>query len=187
MSKNKDIIVVSGLPRSGTSMMMQMLRAGGITLITDEKRPADEHNPYGYFEFEKVKDLEQDNKWLNDHQGKAIKILFHLLKFLPGNLSYKIIFIQRDLNNVLNSQNKMLQGYGKPLQDKNIVNSIFEKASQEIEQWIKKQKNMQVLFINYADVLNKPDGNAEKLKTFLARGLNTKKMTTAVSPNVSPK
>ena len=187
MSKNKDIIIVSGLPRSGTSMMMQMLRAGGIDLITDEKRPVDEHNPYGYFEFEKVKSLEHDNKWLNDHQGKAIKVLFHLLKFLPENLSYKIIFIQRDLNNVLNSQNKMLQDYGKPLQENNMVKHIFEKALKEIEQWIKKQKNMQVLSINYADVINKPDGNADKLKTFLARRLDTKKMTTAISSNVSPK
>jgi len=181
MSQHKDIIIVSGLPRSGTSMMMQMLGAGGIDLVIDEKRPVDEHNSAGYFEFERVKSLQQDNSWLEDHQGKAIKILFHLLRFLPVNLSYRIIFMRRNVDDVLKSQNRMLQSYDKPTQDNILIKSLFDKALKEIEQWIMQQENMKGVFINYEDILNHPDNKVNKIETFLDRELNTEKMKSAVS------
>ena len=99
----KPIVVVSGLPRSGTSMMMQMLEAGGLEILTDGRRTADESNPHGYYELERVKTLEksEDTSWLTDARGKAVKIIAFLLRYLPENLNYKVIFVHRDMDEVL--------------------------------------------------------------------------------------
>ena len=105
MSNSRDFItVVSGLPRSGTSMMMQMLAAGGISPMTDEVRAADSDNPRGYYELEKVKHLRQDHTWLKDAVGKAVKIVHLLLMELPADRDYRVILMQRDLEEVLRSQ-----------------------------------------------------------------------------------
>jgi hypothetical protein len=98
------VIIVSGLPRSGTSLMMQMLDAGGIPIFTDNKRSADESNPKGYYEHEKVKTIRKDKKWLSDASGKAVKIISHLLYHLPGKYNYKIIFMLRELSEVVQEQ-----------------------------------------------------------------------------------
>ena len=182
MSKVEDIILVSGLPRSGTSMMMQMLQAGGIDIIIDEKRPADAHNPDGYFEFEKVKSLEQQNEWLGDHQGKAIKILFHLLKFLPVYLSYRIIFMLRSIDDVLVSQHKMLQDYGKPVQDKDKIKSIFENELRKTKEWLRNQKNMKVLFVNYNKTVRNNKEIVNSIENFLGCELDKQKMISVIKP-----
>ena len=106
----KPIVVVSGLPRSGTSMMMQMLEAGGLEILTDRIRSADESNPQGYYELERVKDLDKggDPSWLEDARGKTVKIIAFLLRYLPENLNYRIIFMQRDLEEIVASQANML-------------------------------------------------------------------------------
>jgi hypothetical protein len=109
-----DIILVSGLPRSGTSMMMQMLEAGGIELIVDHIRKADENNLRGYYELEKIKQLNKDSSWLENAYGKAIKVVSMLLYQLPMNKKYKIIFMTRKMDEVLASQNKMLKSRGQP-------------------------------------------------------------------------
>ena len=104
------IVVVSGLPRSGTSMVMKMLEAGGLAVLTDGLRTADEDNPKGYYEVERVKDLarEADKGWLGEARGKAVKVISYLLKSLPPTFNYKVVFIRRDLEEVLASQRKML-------------------------------------------------------------------------------
>ena len=109
------IVVVSGLPRSGTSMAMKMLEAAGLSMVVDGLREADEDNPKGYFELERVKDLanETDWSWLDSARGKAIKIISYLLKELPDTHNYKVIFMRRDLNEVLASQAKMLDRRGE--------------------------------------------------------------------------
>src|SRR5512136_2813877 len=109
------VVVVSGLPRSGTSMLMKMLEAGGLTLVTDGQRTADEDNPKGYYEVERVKDLanETDRAWLNAARGKGIKVISYLLKSLPADLNYKVLFIRRDLDEILASQKKMLARRGE--------------------------------------------------------------------------
>ncbi len=110
------IIVVSGLPRSGTSMTMKMLAEGRIALLTDGVRAADESNPEGYYEFEKVKQLDKagDLSWLNEARDKAVKIISYLLPHLPDTLNYRVLFMHRDLHEVMASQNRMLVQRGEP-------------------------------------------------------------------------
>ena len=113
MSLETEIIIVSGLPRSGTSLLMQMLAAGGIMVITDKLRTADADNPRGYYEFELVKKIKQDASWLPQVRGKAVKMISQLLYDLPGSESYRVILMERDLDEVLVSQEKMLERLGR--------------------------------------------------------------------------
>ena len=108
------ITVVSGLPRSGTSMMMKMLEAGGILPIIDNIRTADEDNPKGYYEFERVKAIDKgDTEWVADAQGKSVKVISALLKHLPSDHQYRVIFIRRHMDEILASQRKMLLRRGE--------------------------------------------------------------------------
>ncbi|MFO7797483.1 MAG: phosphodiesterase, partial [Promethearchaeia archaeon] len=107
------LVIVSGIPRSGTSLMMQMLQAGGVEILSDHKREADRSNPKGYLELEAVKKLGKDNSCLKGETGKAVKVISHLLKFIPKNNEYKVIFMNRDINEVIKSQQKMLGDFEK--------------------------------------------------------------------------
>ena len=107
------VTVVSGLPRSGTSMMMRMLEAGGMEPVTDDLRTADEDNPKGYYEFERVKDLERDQAWLEDARGRFVKVISMLLRHLPSGHRYKIIFMRRKMEEILASQRQMLVRRGE--------------------------------------------------------------------------
>ena len=107
--KDEFITVVSGLPRSGTSMMMKMLEAGGIPPVTDELRTADEDNPKGYYEFERVKAMDQgDTSWVVGARGKVVKVISALLKHLPPGEQYRVVFVRRNMPEILASQRKML-------------------------------------------------------------------------------
>jgi len=106
---DSEIIIVSGLPRSGTSLMMQMLENGGVAVVTDHIRTADSDNPRGYYEFEKVKKIKEDASWLPQTRGKALKMVSQLLYDLPPGERYRIIFMERDLDEMLLSQEKMLR------------------------------------------------------------------------------
>ena len=110
------VVIVSGLPRSGTSMVMKMLAAGGLPVLSDHQRRADEDNPQGYFEHELVKQLPDaaDKSWVREARGKALKVISHLIKELPDDNSYRIIFVRRDLQEVIASQNIMLSRRGQP-------------------------------------------------------------------------
>jgi len=112
MPSDETITVVSGLPRSGTSMMMQMLGAGGLAVLTDGKRGADADNPRGYYEYEAVKSLGQDASWLASAGGKAVKIVSALLIHLPDGFDYRVIFMRRPIAEVLASQRAMLDRLG---------------------------------------------------------------------------
>ena len=109
---NKFITIVSGLPRSGTSMMMRMLEAGGMPVITDNLRTADDDNPRGYFEFEPAKKTKDDPSWLNAAEGKAVKMIYKLLYDLPDRLEYRVLIMRRNMQEVLTSQRKMLDRMG---------------------------------------------------------------------------
>ena len=176
------IIIVSGLPRSGTSMMMSMLEAGGIPLITDRIRQADEDNPKGYYEFERVKQIDQDASWLQDAQGKAVKVISALLPKLPPTCTYKIIFMHREMQEILDSQRQMLLHRGETADkvDDRELAKIFEKHLKYIRQWIAQQPNMDMLEVNYNAVLKAPLQHAYQIAAFLACPMNIDKMVQVV-------
>ena len=182
---HENITVVSGLPRSGTSMMMQMLRAGGLTCLTDELREADISNPKGYFEFEKVKGLRADNSWLPEAKGKVIKIISHLLACLPPELNYKIIFMERDLDEVLASQRKMLvnQGQGEENLSDERLGQIFSQQLRQVKKMLA-DRQISTLFLGYKDVLEDPVEISTQLQAFLGNNLDQQAMRDVVDRNL---
>jgi len=153
------IIVVSGLPRSGTSMMMKMLQAGGMELLTDDIRKADDFNPRGYYEFEAVKSLQKGrNDWLPLAIGKVVKIIAPLLPYLPNGYNYKVIFMTRSMDEILLSQSKMLVARGKTddFTDDKMMENIFYNQIKKVFDWMEVQPNVQVFSINYNGLINNP-------------------------------
>lgn len=170
--------IVSGLPRSGTSMMMQMLKAGGADLLVDNIRKNDENNPKGYMEYEPVKKLLTDNSWLRDQNGKTIKIILQLLTALDMSCDYKIIMMDRDLEEILSSQQKML---GKKTETLNqTLLTTFEQQKEKINNWLVGKPNIQVLHVKYKDVIADPANEAQRINIFLSDTLDESKMLEAV-------
>ena len=182
---NERITVVSGLPRSGTSMLMQMLDAGGYLCLTDGVRQADADNPRGYFEYEKVKRLRRDCSWLSEAKGKAVKIIAQLIPFLSPQFSYQIIFMERDISEVLASQRKMLQRQGKDggsLSDTQL-HQIFERQVFEVKR-VLAQHNILTLDVMYSDALQRPAKIAEKIQAFLGENLDVAAMAAVIDSNL---
>ena len=176
------VTIVSGLPRSGTSMMMKMLEAGGMDVVVDNVRAADEDNPKGYYEFEKVKTITSDASWLDDAQGKVFKMVSMLLKQLPLDKDYKVIFMKRKMEEILASQRQMLIRQGKSddqVSDKDF-GRLFEKHLQEIEKWLATQSNFDILYINYNHAIEHPLQNVNAVNQFLGNILNIEKMLEVV-------
>lgn len=172
------IIVVSGLPRSGTSMMMKMLAEGGLPVMTDELRRADDDNPNGYFELEVVRQLKEGNTaWLKDLNGKGIKVISALLEYLPQDYQYKIIFMERDSNETLASQKKMLDHRGQTpkLSDEEMAQQ-FQSHLAAMKPWLIRQPNMEVLYINYNALIKEPEPFCEVISDFLNIPLNESRM-----------
>ncbi|OGG47108.1 MAG: hypothetical protein A3F84_22765 [Candidatus Handelsmanbacteria bacterium RIFCSPLOWO2_12_FULL_64_10] len=183
MSQHEEVIVVSGLPRSGTSMMMQMLEAGGVAVLTDRVRAADEDNLKGYHEFERVKALPQDRAWLEEAGGKAVKIVSELLRRLPADHAYRVIFMRRDLREVLASQGQMLvrRGVASPggVSDDRMA-EVFCKHLREVEAWLEGQPNVAVFYADYNEILQAPARWAEEVNRFLGGRLDVKRMAGVV-------
>lgn len=182
---NESITVVSGLPRSGTSMLMQMLAAAGYPCLTDGVRKADADNPCGYFEYEKVKQLRRDCSWLPEAKGKAVKIIAQLVPFLPSQFNYRVIFMERAISEVLASQRKMLQRQGKSggnLSDAQLA-KIFECQSREVKRLLG-QRNIPMLGVAYLNALQRPVEIAEKIREFFDENLDVQAMATAINPNL---
>lgn len=178
------IAVVSGLPRSGTSMMMRMLEAGGIPVLTDQIRTADEDNPEGYYEFERVKQIEEDKAWLLDAQGKVVKMIAALLKHLPVGYEYQVIFMRRNIEEVLASQREMLLRRGEPtdaISDERMA-TLFKKHVAQVEAWLAEQPNFEILYVDYGEVLEEPLEQAKRVSQFLGYALNIEKMAAVVDP-----
>ena len=184
-SENEFITVVSGLPRSGTSMVMQMLNAADYPCLTDGVRQADADNPHGYFEYEKVKRLRQDWTWLPEAKGKAVKIIAQLIPFLPPQFSYRVMFMERNISEVLASQRVMLQRQGKSggnLSDVQLSN-IFERQVREVKRGLA-QRGTLMLDVAYLDALQRPIEVAEKIQVFLGENLDVCAMAAAIDPNL---
>lgn len=172
------IIVVSGLPRSGTSMMMKMLAAGGLPILTDELRRADDDNPNGYFELEVVRQLKDGNvTWLKEANGKVVKVISSLLEYLPPEYQYKIIFMERDSKETLASQKKMLDHRGEPskMSDEEMEQQ-FLKHLTVIKPWLVRQPNMEVLYVKYNALMAQPGPFCEKIASFLDCPLDRTRM-----------
>jgi hypothetical protein len=176
---DETITIVSGLPRSGTSMMMKMLAAGGIELLIDNLREADDDNPKGYFEFERVKQIEHDKAWLEDARGRVVKLISALLKHLPSDYNYKVVFMRRAMPEVLASQRQMLLRRGEPVDavpdEKMAV--MFEKHIAQVESWLASQPNIETLYVSYNQVMKDPRTHAERINDFLGGALNVDAMT----------
>lgn len=162
------IILVSGLPRSGTSLMMQILEAGGVKILTDKIRKPDQDNPKGYYEFEKVKEIKKNKSWFKQARGKAVKIVSPLLKHLPQTYDYKIIFMERKIEEILASQQAMLKTRKeKSKTSDQKMKKTFQKHLKEVKNWLKTQKNMKAIFINYNQMFNSRKKELQKLAGFL--------------------
>jgi hypothetical protein len=180
------IIIVSGLPRSGTSLMMQMLKAGGVEILSDGNREADTDNPKGYLEYEPVKSLRRDNSWLKMAQGKAVKVISSLLPYLHPELKYKIILMKRPLAEVITSQKKMLERLGKreSFGSFETMGDLFARQSAETERWLQAQEHVAVLTVQYRDAVLKPEETAQAVSRFLDLPLDLAAMCRVVDPNL---
>lgn len=180
------VVIVSGLPRSGTSMMMKMLEAGGLEVLTDQVRTADEDNPKGYYEFERVKQIEHDQAWLPEAQGKAVKMVSALLKHLPANYRYRVVFMRREMDEVLASQQRMLVRRGEEtghVGDAKMA-QMFRRHLHQVQDWLARQPNVEVLYVHYGDVLSDPAGEAQRLNRFIDGSLDAEAMATVVDPKL---
>jgi LPS sulfotransferase NodH len=180
------VTIVSGLPRSGTSLMMSMLEAGGMQLLTDRIRTPDEDNPKGYYEFERVKQIEHDQEWLEDARGKAVKMIAELLKHLPPQYLYKVIFMRRKMEEILASQKQMLIRRGEPtdrVSDEEMAR-MFAGYLETVKAWIAEQPNIDVIYVNYNDLLGDPTQHAEEVNQYLGGSLNVQDMISAVDSSL---
>jgi hypothetical protein len=167
MSLDSEIIVVSGLPRSGTSLMMQMLDRGGLPVLADEIRAADPDNPRGYYEFERVKQTKQDPSWLPEARGKVVKMVSSLLYDLPDTETYRILFMERDMEEVLDSQEKMLRRLNRPAAPKDQMKASFAIHLDRLHKWLPRQRHLRVLKVSYNRLLSDPAPVVRTVSEFL--------------------
>ena len=180
------IAIVSGLPRSGTSMMMRMLDAGGIPALVDNIRKADEDNPRGYYEYEPVKKTKEDPSWLTGAGGRVVKMVYRLLYDLPPDHTYRVIFMQRHLEEVVASQDVMLSRLGREggsLGKEKLI-GLFKQQLAEFDGWISRQPNFKILYVSYNDTLTQPHETVQKLNEFFDGTLDTAAMMKVVEPQL---
>lgn len=180
------IAIVSGLPRSGTSMLMRMLEAGGMQVLTDNIREADRDNPKGYYEFERVKQIDRDASWLEDAEGKAVKMVSQLLMHLPPGYTYKVIFMRRRMEEILASQREMLIRRGEPsdrVSDEQMA-ALFRKHLKRLKTWLDEQPNFEVIYVSYNDVLVNPVEQARRVSRFFGGALAVESMVNVVDPTL---
>lgn len=178
--------IVSGLPRSGTSMAMQMIVAGGIEPLTDSLRAADADNPRGYFEFERVKNLRADKAWIDDARGKVVKVIHMLVPELPDDRAYRVVFLERDLREVVQSQSTMLARHAKAggaLPPERLA-AIYEQQLRQVRSWLGARGNFAVLAVRHADLIRDADTQARAINAFLGGDLDTSAMAAAVDPSL---
>jgi hypothetical protein len=177
------IVVVSGLPRSGTSLMMKMLAAGGIEVLTDHRRAPDRDNPEGYFEFEQVKQLKDGNvSWLSQAKGKAVKVVSPLLEFLPSGFSYDVVFMRRCMAEIVASQRTMLVHRGQPAasHDDDDLVKLYEKHLDAVKASLARQPHCRWLEVDYNRLIDDPAEELERVARFLGNRLDVAAMGPAI-------
>jgi hypothetical protein len=179
-----EIIIVSGLPRSGTSLMMQMLAQSGFEAVTDHIRTADTDNPRGYYELEKVKKIKEDASWLPETRGKVFKMVSQLLFDLPSSEHYRVIFMERDLDEMLVSQEKMLERLNRPAAPREAVKGAFGRHLEKLHDWLARQEHIRVLRVDYRELVEHPDLMARRVNVFLGGKGDVEAMAAAVDPSL---
>ncbi len=183
---NKKVILVSGLPRSGTSMMMKMLSEGGLDSVVDNLREADEDNPNGYFEIEDVKALKDgQSKWMYNARGKVVKVISYLLEFLPKDLTYDVIFMERDIGEVLASQKKMLarRNETSAISDEEMEKQ-YRGHLKAVKYWLPRQPNFRVMYVKYDEMVKSPETLVPAIVKFLEIPLNEEAMKAVPNPSL---
>lgn len=181
------VTVVSGLPRSGTSMMMKMLEAGGLEVLSDGIRKPDHDNPRGYYEYERVKKLRNgDDAWLVDARGKVVKVISELLRYLAPEHAYRVVFMRRNMDEVLASQREMLlrKGVSCSASGDERLAASYASHLKHTESWLETQPNVDVLYLNYCDVLCNLAEHVKRVSEFLGGSLDTASMAAAVDPTL---
>lgn len=178
------IYVVSGLPRSGTSMMMGMLAAGGLPVLADGRRASDVDNPRGYFELEAVKGSEKDTAWVADAGGKVVKVISYLLTSLPADRDYRVVFMRRSLDQVVSSQRAMLERLAAPARDGDdaAAREMLAEHLVDLETWFESAPHVQRIGVNYERVLADPRREAARIAAFLGAPLDIDAMCRHVEP-----
>jgi hypothetical protein len=186
--RGEPIVVVSGLPRSGTSMMMRMLEAGGVAVMSDGERSADVDNPKGYFELERVKNLEHetDKSYLRAGRGKAVKVISFLVKDLPDENDYRVLFLRRDLDEVLTSQKKMIDRLesGDTEAADEAMKEAFRNDIVRVRLHCRKRPNFTLCEVQYRDTVSDPAATAAKVNAFLGGRLDETAMCEAVDASL---
>jgi hypothetical protein len=181
---SEKIVVVSGLPRSGTSLMMQMLDHGGVELVTDGIRAADTDNPKGYYELEQVKRIQRDASWIPQTRGKALKMVSQLLYDLPSSERYQIIFMEREFDEMLASQEKMLERLGRPTVARDEMARSFTLHLERLHEWLGRQPHIELLRVSYNVLLEEPRLQAERVCAFLGFEADVDAMALTVDPSL---
>ena len=183
---NDFVTIVSGLPRSGTSMMMKMIEAGGMAALVDNIRQADDDNPKGYFEFEPVKKTKQDPSWLRQASGKVVKMVHLLLLDLPPDYQYRVVFMRRNLDEVIVSQNKMLERQGKSLgklgEDR--LKQLFTAQINKVDEFLREHDSFRVLHVSYNEALQDAGPVVQQVNDFLGGHLDTEAMQQIADPSL---
>ncbi|MBN2301548.1 MAG: sulfotransferase [Lentisphaerae bacterium] len=177
------VTVVSGLPRSGTSLMMQILKAAGCSIFSDNTRTADTDNPKGYYESEKAKRLISDSSWIAETRGHVLKVISLLLYYLPSSENYRIIFMTRNMTEILVSQKEMLHRRGEVTTVTDDAMKLhYEKHLQKMREWLTSQRNMSVMYCDYNRLVVEPRETLEKVVAFLGNNMNFDDMLKVVDP-----
>ena len=178
------ITIVSGLPRSGTSMMMQMLEAGGMPALTDGLRAADADNPAGYYELERGKKIRDDKSWLPSARGKAVKMIYALLYDLPAGYEYRVLMMRRNVDEVVASQARMLERTGRA--GANLppekLKAVFTEHMTKVSTWLSTQPRFAVLDVDYNAMLTDPGPGIAAVNALLDARLDAQAMAAVVNP-----
>lgn len=180
------VTVVSGLPRSGTSMMMRLLEAGGMPLLTDNLRLANADNPGGYYEYEPVKSLKEESGWVEGARGRAVKVIYKLVYDLPPGIPYRILFLTRDLAEVVASQEKMLERNGTTAGGvpAEVMIQLFQSEILAFRDWVSVQPGIRLLPVDYAEMIARPEPNLRAIGEFLDRDFDIAAMARVVDPDL---
>ena len=178
------ITIVSGLPRSGTSLMMQMLYAGGMPVLADEVRPPDENNPRGYLEWEPVKRLRREPQSISKGEGKVVKVVSPLLTSLPSDHAYRVIFMLRAICEILRSQAEMIRRRSATTSPHSAqsLTLAYQRHLVEVFAWMEHQNNVQAIKVDYADIIKNSAVQAERIRRFVDLNLDVDRMIRAVDP-----